>query len=234
MRKANYISPAKIVDIAMTYGDKGMCVSFQEPILLFEYSLDVFKIAKQKGLYNCYVSNGYMTVSALKMLKTAGLTGLKIDVKGTPETYKKYCGDANIEYVWRNANLAKKLGIHVEIVNLVITDVNDDEHSIKDLIIRHLREVGEDTPLHFTRYYPAYKFHKQSTKIETLEYAYKTAKKLGVQYPYLGNVPGHKYENTYCRHCNNLIIKRYGYSVRKLLIKNGRCMHCNKKVKIRV
>ncbi|RLG58556.1 MAG: AmmeMemoRadiSam system radical SAM enzyme [Candidatus Hydrothermarchaeota archaeon] len=229
--RAKFVSPKEIVKKALLYGDSGLCVSFQEPTLLFEFCLQVFKLAKEKNLYNTFVSNGYMSLEALKMLRDAGLDAMNIDIKGNEEVYERYL-KAKASVVWRNAREAKKLGIHVEMVNLIITDINDGEACISEIVELHLKNVGEETPLHFTRYFPAYKFSNPATKIQTLEKAYEIAKKEGVLYPYLGNVPGHKYENTYCHNCGELLIKRLGYKVLKINIKNGRCPKCGEKIPI--
>ena len=89
-----------MVDAAEKSGNDGLCVSFQEPTLLFEYCLDVFPLATNRGLYNCFVSNGYQTKEALEMLKDAGLHGLKIDMKGDGKVYKKYCKNVDVEKIW--------------------------------------------------------------------------------------------------------------------------------------
>ncbi len=231
--EGNYVPPQKMVDMAVKEGDKGLCVSFQEPTLLFEYCLQVFPLAKKKGLYNCFISNGYQTTEALEMLREAGLDGLKIDLKGDEEVYKKYCKNVDVDKVWRNANNAKEMGLHVEIVNLVITDVNDDQECIEYVIDNHLKYLGSKVPLHFTRYHPAYKFYNPATKIQTLEKAYEKAKEKGVQYPYLGNVFGHRYENTYCPNCKELLIERYGHRLVKYRIrKDKKCSKCEEKIPI--
>jgi pyruvate formate lyase activating enzyme len=231
--KANYISPQKMVEMAIKHGDVGLCVSFQEPTLLFEYSLDVFPLAKEKGLYTCYVSNGYLTMEALSMLHRAGLDAINIDIKGDGEVYSKYCRGVDVEVVWRNASEAKRMGMHVEMINLVIPGVNDDDECINWIIKRHLHEVGPETPLHFTRYHPAYKFTNPSTKVETLEKAYEMARDAGILYPYIGNVPGHRYENTYCPECGTLLIERRNFVILEYNLTEGdRCPRCNRKIHI--
>ncbi len=231
--KARYHSPEEIVDAALSGGDEGLCVSFQEPTVLTEWVLPVFRLGRERGLYCCYVSNGYMTLEALKLLREAGMDGLKVDVKGDAETYLKYCGGADVGKVWRNIGAAKKMGFHVEVVNLVVTGVNDDEECLKEVIERHLKEAGTKTPLHFTRYYPAYKFSSPPTKVETLEKAYEMAKKSGVLYPYLGNVQGHKYENTYCPNCGEALIKRFGYAIVAYEISDDKkCPKCRQPIPI--
>ena len=232
--KAVYYSPEKLAELAVYNGDEGLCASFQEPTLLSEWAIMLFRVGKKKGIkYCCYVSNGYMTLEVLKALHEAGMDGIKIDIKGNNEVYSKYCGGADVDKIWRNAREAKKLGLHVEIVNLIVRNVNDDENAVKWVIERHLKEVGPETPLHFTRYFPAYKFHNPPTKIETLEEAYKLAKKMGVLYPYIGNVSGHKFEHTYCPNCGMKLVERYGYYVLKYKItEENKCPNCGTKIPI--
>jgi pyruvate formate lyase activating enzyme len=232
--EAGFYGPEKVVQMARRLRDEGLCASFQEPTLLTEWVLSAFKLGRAHDLYCCYVSNGYMTSETLKLLKKSGMDGLKIDVKGDKETYKQYCGGADVEKVWKRAREAKKLGFHVEIVNLIVTGVNDDEECLRWIIKKHLKAVGPETPLHFTRYYPAYKFHNPSTKVEVLEKAYNMAKEAGVLYPYLGNVYGHKYENTYCPNCGERLIQRRGYTiVRYRITDDKKCPKCRKPVPIR-
>ena len=230
--KADFTPPERLVDLAASSGCQGTSISFNEPTLQFEYSLDVFRLARQKGLYNNFVSNGYMTADALKMLREAGMDAIKFDVKGGPEAVRRYCG-ADVEVVWRNVGLARRLGLHVEVVCLVIPGVNDDEETLRGIAQRVLKEAGEDTPLHYTRYYPAYKFTAPETPIKTLEKARKIAVSEGLNYVYIGNVPGHPYENTYCPDCGTLLIQRYGFAITKYRItKDKRCPECGCKIPI--
>jgi pyruvate formate lyase activating enzyme len=123
--------------------------------------------------------------------------------------------------------------IHVEIVNLIVTNVNDDEECLRWIIKKHLKNVGPETPLHFTRYSPAYKFSNPSTSIETLEKAYNMARKEGVAYPYLGNVQGHKCENTYCPRCGDMLIQRLGYTIVQYKVtQDKKCPKCGQNIPI--
>ena len=222
-----YLPPEKLVELAYNKSN-GVCASFNEPTLLFEYLLDLFPLAKNKGLHTTIVSNGYMTPKALKMLREAGLDGMNVDVKGCEEVYKLIGGKA--KYVWRTAKEAKKLGIHLEIVNLVITDVNDREEDFEWIVENHIKFVGEEVPLHFTRYFPAYLFDKPPTRIEKLEKAAEIARREGVKFVYIGNVPGHRLENTFCPKCGKLLIKRYSYRVLENNVKGGKCFNCGEKI----
>ncbi|MCX8169642.1 MAG: radical SAM protein [Candidatus Methanomethyliaceae archaeon] len=228
-----YYSPEEIVEMAIRNKDEGLCSSFQEPTLLTDWNIDLFKIGRMYGLYCCYVSNGYMTLEVLKELCEAGMDGLKIDIKGDREVYEKYCNGIDYEKIWRNVREAKRMGYHVELVNLIITNLNDDEECIREIIERGLKEADPNTPIHFTRYFPAYEFHAPPTDVKKLEFAYEIARKMGFLYPYIGNVPGHKYENTYCPNCQEPLIKRYNYRVLSYRIERNRCPKCGFEINIR-
>lgn len=233
LEAVKYFPPEAIIKLAFKGGDKGLCASFQEPTLLTDWNIDLFRIGSKLGLYACYVSNGYMTLEALRALREAGMDGLKIDIKGDSRVYEAFCGGVDVEKIWRNVRESKKLGFHVELVNLIVTDVNDDEVCIKYVIERTLKEAGPDTPLHFTRYYPAYKFDRPPTSIETLERAYEMARRMGVLYPYIGNVPGHRYEHTYCPSCREPLIKRYGFRIlRYKITEDKKCPNCGFRINI--
>lgn len=227
------IEPKKLVKLALAERCQGISFSFNEPTLLFEYALDTFPIAKASGLYCHFVSNGYMTAEALHLLVEAGMDAIKFDIKGCETVVKRFCG-AYPEPVWRNIGLAKDLGLHVEVVLLLIPDVNSDIECVKQ-IARGVREVaGVDTPLHITRFYPAYKvMYTPPTPISTLERAVEAARGEGLNYVYVGNVPGHRYENTWCPKCETPLIERYGFTVtRYSLTKDKKCSGCGVSIPI--
>ena len=229
--KAHYIPPGKLVEKALRVGDRGVCASFQEPTILFEYLLDVFRLARERGLYSCAVSNGYMTERALEMLRDAGMDAIKIDIKGDEEVYRRHLGGLRAEVVWRNAEKARKLGMHVEMVNLIVTGVNDSKEQIKALVEEHLVRLGSMMPLHFTRYFPAYRFTSRPPPVSLLEEAYEIARDMGVCYPYVGNIPGHRYENTYCHSCGLLLIERAGYRLKSIMVTpEKKCPGCGSEI----
>jgi pyruvate formate lyase activating enzyme len=231
--KASYVSPEQLVRMVGLEHCQGTSISFNEPTTLFEYSLDVFATAKRNGFYNTFVSNGYMTFEALKLLRDAGMDAIKFDLKGDAQAVRRYCA-ADVDVVWRNIRAAKTLGMHVEVVTLVIPDVNEDEEALIGIAERCLKEVGPDVPLHFTRFYPAYMMTDRSpTPVSTLERARELARIRGIHYAYIGNIPGHRWENTYCHNCRELLIQRYGFSIMKYEITEGkRCPSCSVEIPI--
>lgn len=226
-----YVPPETLIKLAKKYKCQGISISYNEPILLLEYSIDVFKLAKKEGLYNTYVSNGYMTLDALKALVRAGLDAINIDIKGDKEFVKKYCG-ADVEKVWRNVKEAVKLGVWIELTTLVIPGSNDSVKSLK-YIAKRIAEIDKNIPWHVSRFYPAYKFENiPPTPSEVLEKAYKIGKEEGLKFVYVGNILGHKLESTYCPNCNEKLIERHGFNVLDYKIKDGKCLKCKEKIPV--
>lgn len=221
-------TPEEVVELALLMRDKSTCASLNEPTLLYEYLLDVFRLAKERGLKNTMVSNGYMSIMALRNLREAGLDAMNVDVKGDGRIYREYC-NGRVDYVWRVVEKAVKLGIHVEVVCLLVSGVTD-ENVVREIVQEHLRRAGSFVPVHFTRYFPAYRFSAPPTKIDFLEWAVKHARKEGVEFAYIGNVPGHRFENTYCPDCGELLVRRYSYSVVENRVLNGCCPRCGREI----
>lgn len=231
--KSNFLSPKSLVNMAKRNHCQGTSISLNEPTLLFEYSLDVFDVAHEAALYNTYVSNGYMSVKALRLLAEHHLDAIKFDIKGDAQTYEKHC-NAEAEVVWRNAEEAKRLGLHVEIVNLVIPTVNDRDVTFREIALNVRDRLGPDVPLHFTAFYPAHKIMGLSrTEPRLLERAHKIAVDVGLDYVYVGNVPGHMFENTYCPRCGELLIERYIFNVISYRVTSEKsCPRCGEEILI--
>jgi pyruvate formate lyase activating enzyme len=234
--RGQYISPVEFIELVKRYRCRGTSVSLNEPTLLFEYSLDIFDLAREEGYYNTYITNGYMTAPALDMLVAHGLDAANFDIKGEAEAVKKYCG-ADVEVVWRNAARAKEQGVWVELTTLVIPGVNDSEDGLSRMAQRIKGELGDETPWHLSGYYPAYKFRDESyvpaTPLDTLERAREIGVAEGLKYVYTGNVPGHFYENTYCPKCGQLLIERYGFSIASYNVSpDKRCPYCGQEIPI--
>ncbi len=222
----NFMTPEDFVTRAREFGCQGTSISFNEPTLSLEWSLEVFPLARQAGLYNTFVTNGYMTQTALELLAEAGLDGMNVDVKGDTKVIQQYC-QADVEVVWRNCHRARELGVWIEVTTLVIPGVNDDAECLEGIAQRIADELGPETPWHLNRYYPAYRFTAPPTPAATLEQARKMGLRAGLRYVYIGNVPGHPDENTCCPQCGALLLKRALLQLLHCAVTpDGRCAQC--------
>jgi pyruvate formate lyase activating enzyme len=228
--RSRSVSPDEFVNRATSLDCEGTSISFNEPTLSLEWSLDVFRLARDRGLYNTYVTNGYMTPEALQLLVEAGLDAMNVDVKGDAETVRRYCKGIDVEKVWRNCRLARGAGMHLEITTLVIPGVNDRNETLGAIAKRILTELGPDTPWHVSSYYPAYRVTAPPTATKALERAWHIGREAGLDFVYVGNILGHRWENTYCPDCGALLIERRGLSVTSYQLEQGRCPQCDRKV----
>jgi pyruvate formate lyase activating enzyme len=206
----------------------GISWTFNEPSLWFEYTLDAAKIAKAHGLYTNYVTNGFITEEAFDMIAPF-LDVYRVDIKGFSErTYLKTGHIKGFEGILAITEKAKEYGMHVECVTNVTPGFNDSEEELRDIASWIKNALGPDTPWHVTRFYPHLELsHLSPTPISVLEKACCIGKEEGLWYVYLGNVPGHKGENTYCHMCGELLIERYVFDIVKNRIKKGKCPKCN-------
>ncbi len=225
------LMPEDVVSLAKRSGASTVAYTYVEPTIFYELAYDTSKLAVEHGLANVFVTNGYMTKKALKAISPY-LHGMNIDIKGSEDMYLKYMGGVHLKPVLDIVKYAKKLGIWVEVTNLLIPGLNDDEATIES-IIDFVKSVDRDMPLHFTAFHPDYRMRdRQPTPRETLVEARKKALEEGLHHVYIGNVaPGDPYENTYCPKCGELLIERFGFTVTRLNItSDGRCPKCGAKV----
>jgi pyruvate formate lyase activating enzyme len=220
-----FFSPEGFVAEAINSHCQGTSISLNEPTLSLEWSLDVFRLARQAGLYNTFVTNGYMTVKALELLVASGLDAMNVDVKGSDTVVSTHC-QADVETVWRNLRRAQELGVWVEVTTLIVPGINDDIEMLANIAGRIVRELGAYTPWHLTRYHPAYQFDAPPTPVSTLEQARSVGREIGLRFVYVGNVPGHFGENTYCPQCGRMLVQRWGASLAANHVRDGRCPDC--------
>jgi pyruvate formate lyase activating enzyme len=220
-------SPSEIVHQAKKQGLDSVSFTYTEPTVYYEYLYDISVTARENGMKTSIVSNGYINREPLLKLLTV-LDAVKIDLKGFSEEFYKEACSATLKPVLESLLTVKKENVWLEIVNLVIPTLNDDPKMI-DEMCRWIKEnLGVDTPLHFTRFHPDYKLtHLSPTPVSTLESAYEIAKKNGLRYVYIGNVPGHIYNSTYCPSCNRNVIHRMHMDVIEMNLVNGKCKFCN-------
>ncbi len=223
-------TPSAVVSEAQLGGCRSIAYTYTEPTVFFEFALDCARLAKEQGLYNVFVTNGYMTPEALTMISPF-LDAANVDLKAhSDDFYKQMCG-ARLEPVKETLRRMSRLGILVEVTTLIVPGANDDPDDLRDLADFLCSELGPDTPWHISRFHPTYRLtDRSSTPVETLHAARKIGLEAGLRYVYLGNVPGSDGENTFCRNCGNIVINRFHFNVRQNLIDGNRCAYCHEEV----
>jgi pyruvate formate lyase activating enzyme len=219
-----HVTPEEVVEAAKLYKCESIAYTYNEPTIFFEYAYDIAKLAKKEGIKNVFVSNGYTTQEALRVIAPY-LDANNIDLKSfSDDFYRKVCG-ARLEPVLDCIRLHKKLGIWIEITTLVIPSLNDSEENFRK-IAEFIRDLDPGIPWHVSRFHPDYKLlDLPPTPVETLDRARKIGLEAGLKYVYQGNVPGEG-ENTNCPSCGRLLIERRGYEVTRYSVKDGKCPHC--------
>jgi pyruvate formate lyase activating enzyme len=149
-KQSAYVSPDQFIALTENYACRGTSISFNEPTLSLEWSLDVFRLTRRRHLYNTYVTNGYMTPEALMLLIDAGLDAMNVDIKGDSVAVKRFCKGIDVEKVWMVCQLARSHGVHIEITTLVIPTVNDGDATLHGIAERIATEIGRDVPWHIT------------------------------------------------------------------------------------
>jgi pyruvate formate lyase activating enzyme len=220
------LPPEKVVAAARDNRCRSIAYTYVEPIIFFEYMRDVGRLAKSAGILNVCHSAGYINAQPLEEL--AGLLdGACIDLKAFDGKFYRELVDAELEPVLNTLKTLRRHKVHVEIVNLVIPQLNDAPDKLTRMCAWINDELGPLTPLHFSRFYPLYKMlNHYPTPVSTLERARDLARKAGLQYVYIGNLPGHEAENTFCHHCHKMIIARQGYKIGETHLKSGNCAYC--------
>jgi len=222
------MTPEEIVDSAIKNGSRSISYTYTEPTIFFEFAYDCARLAREKGLKNVFVSNGYTGAEAVRIIAPY-LDANNIDLKGSDTFYKEICG-ARLGPVKDTIRLMKELGVWVEVTTLVIPGLNDSEKDLTD-IAEFICSVDASIPWHVSRFYPTYMLmDKPGTGVDKLRQAKDIGYRAGLKFVYEGNVPGEGGENTYCPSCKALLIKRYGYRILQNGIKDGKCPACGNSI----
>jgi len=226
--QTEYISPEILLKIYLDHPSLGVAYTYTEPLVWFEYLLDATKIIRENNGKNVLVTNGLINEEPLLELIPL-IDAMNIDLKSiNPIVYKKKLG-GDLDAVKRTIEISHQ-SVFIEITNLIVTGLNDSEEEI-DALIDYVAGIDRNIPLHFSRYYPNYKYNKPPTPIETLQNAYRRARKK-LNYVYLGNVPGEEGSNTCCPNCGNLLIERLYFRSLIKGLKDSRCEKCGEKINI--
>lgn len=224
------LPPERVVELAKKMRARSIAYTYVEPTIFFEYMLDTAKLAKKEGLLNVCHSNGFINPAPLRELCQL-LDGANIDLKSFTEEFYGEMSQGRLFPVLQSLKIIKEQGVHLEITNLVIPTKNDDPALIKSMCTWIKKELGPETPIHFSRFYPLYKLRNlPPTPVTTLERSRRVAMEAGLEFVYIGNVPGHEGENTFCPRCHKLLISRQGYFVREININKGKCKFCGKPI----
>lgn len=226
----NYnLPPSQVVKETIRYKCPSIAYTYSEPCTFYEYALDSSKLARKKNIKNVLVTAAYLNEKPARELLSV-TDGASITLKGNDEFYRKVI-NGTLAPVKRYIKLAVKMGVHVELIHLVVPTMNDKTEDLKEIVSWVASELGPDVPLHFTRYFPLYKLtNLYPTPIATLMDAAKMAYDMGLHYVYVGNVPPNQYENTVCPKCKKTVIRRIGFRVADINLKDGRCEFCNERI----
>lgn len=226
-----YLSPARTVELAKKYNCRVIAFTYTEPVVFYEYMLDTSKLAKKQDLETVIITNGYINPQPLKELLFF-LDAVKVDFKGIdPNFYRKVVG-GEVRHVLKMMKIVHRSGKWLELVNLVVPGSNDNPKDVEALCLWVKKNLGDYIPISFSRFFPMHKMkHLPESPVSTLEKCYRIAKSVGLKFPYIGNVPGHKWEDTYCPNCREKLIDRFGVlPSRTVLVKNGCCTFCKTKI----
>jgi pyruvate formate lyase activating enzyme len=229
-------TPESVVEMTKRYRCEGLAYTYNEPSIFIEFAHDIGVLARKAGLINIFVSNGYDTPDGVGLMRDF-LDCITVDFKGSGETtfVRKYITIANADPIFQTLlELRDKTKAHIEITDLIVPEVGDDLGAAKKLSAWVYDNLGPDTPIHFLRFHPDYKMmNLPPTPVETLEKHHAVAKEVGLNYVYLGNVPGHPLEHTYCSGCGKMVVERFGFDITGWHMDDqNRCKYCGNEIPI--
>jgi len=222
--------PQKLVELTKQYHCLSLAYTYTDPIIFYEYTYDTAKLAKSSGLHNVLVTAGYINEEPWKRLLKY-VDAANIDLKGISEDFYVRVCSGTLKPVQDALVTAKASGILVEVTNLIIPTLNDKPEQIRKLTRWVKVNLGGDTPMHFSRFFPRYKMrHLPPTSLKTLDIAREIAMSEGLNFVYIGNILSEHGQNTYCPGCNSLLIERSGYTILQNRLREGCCPDCGKEI----
>jgi len=223
-------SPQDIVDLARQYKCPSIAYTYTEPIIYYEYTYDTARLARQAGIRNVLVTAGYANDEPWKKLLEY-IDAANIDLKAfSDEFYAKICS-ATLQPVLNTLIAAKTAGVWVEVTNLIIPTLNDQPNELRQLARWVRQNLGSETPLHFSRFFPHYKLQNlPPTPLNTLDQARQIALEEGLSYVYIGNIRSEQGQNSYCPKCKKLLVERVGYTILQNNVQNDCCPACKMQI----
>jgi len=226
----DWTPPESIADNCQTRRVPVIAFTYNEPTTFTEYLTDIARAAQKRNIRSVLISCGFMQEAPLAEMCEV-LSAIKIDLKGFSEDFYKNVCQARLAPVLRSIKQVARSKAHLEIVNLVVPTLNDSNKMMKDLVDWIFNELGPDIPVHFTRFHPDYQLlNLPPTPVAALEIARELALKKGLNYAFVGNVPGHPGNNTYCPKCGKAVIERSNFFVTRTRMKNGCCLDCGQAI----
>jgi pyruvate formate lyase activating enzyme len=224
------LTPEDAVTLARGKGAPLIACTYTEPVVFSEYVLDIATAGRKAGVRTIMISNGYVQEQPLADL-CREIAAYKVDLKGFNEAFfKDHCG-GELKHVLDTLRRLKAHGTWTEIVALIIPTQNDSVAEIRSMARFVRDELSPEVPLHFTRFHPSYRLaNVPSTPVPTLERCRDTALAEGLKFVYLGNVPGHPGEHTYCPGCGKVLIRRMGMAVVENRLRAGACPDCHRRI----
>ncbi|OGD20121.1 MAG: AmmeMemoRadiSam system radical SAM enzyme [Candidatus Aminicenantes bacterium RBG_16_63_16] len=220
------LPPDDVVTAARRYACPVIAYTYTEPVVFYEYMYDTSVAARRAGIKNCVVTGGHVKAEPLAELVKV-VDAVKVDLKGfTQDFYTNYVR-GELQPVLEAIKAVQKSGVWLEVVYLVIPTLNDSSDEIRRMSRWLASEVGPDVPLHFSRFQPMYLVKNlPPTPVSTLQRAHGIACEEGLRYVYVGNVPGHPAESTYCPACRKTVVQRFGFEIRAISLDKGKCKSC--------
>jgi pyruvate formate lyase activating enzyme len=223
---AQYLPPRQIAALAAQYRCPTIAYTYSEPVVFSEFLMDTADAAHEAGIRSIVVSNGYIQDEPLRAAY-GKMDAVKIDLKSFSESYYQKVVTGQLKPVLDSIVTLRTMGKWIEIVYLVVPTLNDNDQEFRGLAAWVKAHLGAEVPLHFTQFHPEYLLKNLPiTPISTLERAKAIADAEGLKYVYIGNVPGHPAENTYCPQCRRVLVERAGFEIRQMLIRQGACSFC--------